>query len=295
MKTKIIKMKIISPLATYTISALALLFLWLVAPIDFIYKGDYASGLVLLSYFVIFYIGLFIGYRRFASTEMYVTPNISQIEKTTRILFYLGGIGLSIRIFERVFLRAGGTISGDFVANREMIASGGSGSIALIGAVLASILYFLPFFIFLLRTIGVKRKKYLFYFLISLMNPLFDVALQGSRSSLVMFVSVLLVSAITTKTIRLSFTKLIQGLIAAVALIWLSGSIFWARTIQMGIDPFTSMQDSGYAQFAPPSATVVSYFQQNSDSWFSGLFYSLINFAQYMLHGIYEFFYLTAN
>lgn len=290
-----LKLKILSPLKIYFLGLIAYLALWIVAPVNFNFQGNSNSIIILILYNLLFVLGLLVGYRRKKDSYTNVlisNKNISKLIKTTAML---GLLGLLVRCFERVFIRSGGAISTDFIANREMISAGGSGSLALIGALLSSFLYFLPFLILLSRSAGFRYKYHYILLLVSILNPLFDVAFQGSRSSLVMYLSIFTISAIATGTLKFNAKKVMFLLALSVILIWFGGSVFWQRTVQLGLDPISSMQTSGYAIFAPASDFVLSYLTNEKNGIISGLLFSAVNFSQYFLHGMYEFFYLAAN
>lgn len=295
MNESLTKLKIISPLKIYFLGLSAYIVLWILAPIDFNFQGDSNAILTLVTYNLLFVLGLTIGYRRKRDSFTYILiskKNINSLIKTTA---FLGIFGLVVRGFERIFIRSGGAISTDFIANRELISGNGSGSLALIGSLLSSFLYFLPFLILLSRSAGFRYRYHYALLIISLLNPLFDVAFQGSRSSLVMYISIFTISAIATGTLKINARKITILFLASLLLIWFGGSIFWQRTIQLGLDPISSMQTSGYAIFAPASDFVLTYLTNDNTSILSGFLFSAVNFSQYFLHGMYEFFYLAAN
>ncbi|MFW0755447.1 hypothetical protein ACN1C3_11965 [Pseudomonas sp. H11T01] len=290
------KLRIIHPLKIYFIGLSTYLFLWIVAPIDFNFQGDDQSIIIFLLYNALFILGLIVGYRKKSESFCYISIDKNNMHSLVKTISALGIFGLLVRCFERVFIRSGGAISTDFMANREAISSGGgSGSVALIGALLSSFLFFLPFFIFLSRSAGLRHRIHFPLIFISLLYPLFDVAFQGSRSSLVMYLSIFTISIITTGTLNINLKKIIVGVVLSVALVWFGGSIFWERTIQIGLDPVQSMKTSGYAMFAPASDSVVNYLTNKDTDILSGLLFSAVNFCQYILHGSYEFFYLAAR
>lgn len=290
-----IKLTILSPLKIYLLGLSIYVALWILAPIDFNFQGNANAVITFVMYNLLFALGLMIGYRRKKDSITYIAINKVNIESLVKVTAALGVFGLLLRCFERVFIRSGGAISTDFIANREMIAAGGSGSLALIGSLLSSFLYFLPFLIFLSRAAKFRYRYHYILLFASILNPLFDVAFQGSRSSLVMYLSIFTISAMTTGALKFNIKKVIIGAFLSIAFIWFGGSVFWQRTIQLGLDPIASMQTSGYAIFAPASDTVLTYLTHENTSILSGLLFSAVNFSQYFLHGMYEFFYLAAN
>ncbi|MFS2122308.1 hypothetical protein [Pseudomonas sp. Pseusp97] len=300
MKTPHVDIIAINPIKPLLYGSAIFIILWTIAPINFIYKGGIKSITLLTLCFTFLFLGIALGARSFKSSKIKFQANLSQLKKLIKHTFTLGIIGISLRIFERVVLRAGGNISSDFAENRELISSGGSGPLALISATLASMLMFLPLFLFLSNKCGMHRRVHSIYFLASLTYPLFDVLYQGSRSTLVMYLSVLLISAATTQSINLKKIKTMAALVTIalptlISLFGLSTYIFIERATQFGVDPISSMQISGYAKFAPASDTTLALLRESGISGISAAIYSTVNFCQYFLHGLYEFFYLAES
>ena len=157
-------LRILSPLKIYFLGLSVYLALWVLSPIDFNFQGDADSVVLFFFYNLLFALGLSAGYRRKSESKTHIPVNKKNILSLINTISWLGSIGLLIRCFERIFIRSGGAISTDFIANREMISAGGSGSIALIGSLLSSFLYFprprywIPLQISLLLTIGISSQ-----------------------------------------------------------------------------------------------------------------------------------------
>ncbi|WP_448679747.1 hypothetical protein [Pseudomonas nicosulfuronedens] len=300
MKTLHVDIIAINPIKPLLYGSAIFIILWTIAPINFIYQGGIKSITILTLCFTFLLLGIALGARSFKSSKIKLQVNPFKFKKLTKYTFTLGVIGISLRVFERIVLRAGGNISSDFAENRELISSGGSGPLALVSATLSSTLMFLPFLLLLSNKIGIHRRVHSIYFLASLTYPLFDVLYQGSRSTLVMYLSVLLISTATTQSINLKKTKTIAVILTIalptlISLFGLSTYIFIERSTQFGVDPISSMQISGYARFAPASDAMLALLRESGISGFSTAIYSAVNFCQYFLHGLYEFFYLAEN
>ncbi|WP_024618549.1 hypothetical protein [Pseudomonas kilonensis] len=292
MTASVLKLTVFCPHKILLMGGGIYFFIWLLAPIDYSYEGGDFSVLVFLVYTFIFFLGLFLSCGRMRERVLHVHFNTVLLHKLIWLVFFLGMLGLVLRVFERVFVRAGGNISSDFMANREMIASGGMGSVALAGALLSSMFLFLPFLIVFMRSAGIRRISHFPMLTLSAVFAVFDVVLQGSRSGMVIFMAVCLISVLMTGYVRLSLRNIFLGMIAAISLVWFAGMVFWVRTVQMGVDPIASMELSGYARFAPASEGVVNYLTNNGSAGMSGVVYAFTHFSQYVTHGVYEFFYL---
>lgn len=290
--------RIHSPLKLVLFPAMVMVLLWLFAPIDFIFSGDpetllYSGFLVLL-----FGLGLLFGSRRWRTKTITLEVSRRRVGRLVHLLAVFGFAGLFLRFYERVILRAGGEISSDFMANRELIASGGSSSLALIAGFLATWLMFLPCAVMLLRKTGDLRMRYGLLAVLSLTYPLFDMVLQGSRSTLVMYAGVVFICFITLNRFRAtprSLALVTVGVAFMPLSLWLMGQVFAMRALQMGIDPIVSMTTSGYAFFAPASDELTRYLAASGMEGMNGFIYAFTHACQYLLHGMYEFFYVLKN
>lgn len=270
--------------------------IWIFAPINFVYSGGLQSMLIAASMPTLLLMGMIIGYRRINGKIRTVRINKTRLQRTIHLIAYCGIFGLALRLFERIFLRGGGVVATDFMANRESLSSGGSGFISLIGGTLAALLMFLPFFCFLWKKIEPARSKMATVFLwTSLALPISDVVLQGSRSTLIVYLGIFLSSWLSLNQFKLKPRIAIFSFLSTIALVWLGGAVFILRTTQMGIDPVSSMYTSGYAYFAPPSAATLELLEHNEITGFISLLYSLVHLFQYLTHGLHEFFFITSQ
>lgn len=290
--------RIHSPLKLVFFPAMVIALLWVSAPIDFIFSGDaetllYSSVLVIL-----FGLGLFCGARRWRSKSIIIEVSMQRVRRLVHLLALFGFSGLLLRFYERVILRAGGEITSDFMANRELIASGGSSSLALVAGFFATWLMLLPCAVMLLRKAGDMRMRYRLLAVLSLAYPFFDMVLQGSRSTLVMYAGVVFICFITLNRFRATpraLTLIAVGIVMMPFSLWLMGQVFAMRALQMGLDPILSMTTSGYAHFAPVSDELTRYLSATGMEGGNGFVYAFTHACQYLLHGMYEFFYVLKN
>lgn len=284
-----------SPLWIFLVPGLVCALLWLVAPVDFIFSGSAQTIVLALLMPLLLLLGMLLGFRRIRSVCVPVQLNRTRVRRAVYLVALLGFAGLALRLFERIFLRAGGAVTSDFMANREMLESGGSGLVSLIAGILVTFLLLLPFFCLLLRKLGVRRWRYTVLLLASLFYPVSDILLQGSRSTLVVYVGVALISWLTLNKLRIRLRFVAMMVVAVVGLAWLAAQVFVLRTTQMGMDPVASMYLSGYAHFAPASVSVIEYLERNELAGGLMLVYAYVHFCQYLLHGIYELFYILSE
>ena len=123
--------------------------LWLIAPLDFVVSGDALTIAFALLLPTIFMLGLLLGFRRFETVSVPIQLNTIRLRRVFSLICLLGVIGLGLRVYERIGLRLGGTVSADFMENRLLLESGGSGLISLVSGLLVSSFLFLPLFYFL--------------------------------------------------------------------------------------------------------------------------------------------------
>jgi hypothetical protein len=284
-----------SPLWVFLVPGVGGALLWLVAPVDFVFSGETQTVVFALLMPLLLLLGMLLGFRRFGSVRVTMQLNPARVRRAVYLVSLLGFLGLALRLFERIFLRAGGSITSDFMANREMFESGGSGLISLVAGVLVTFLLLLPFFCFLLRKLEGARWRYTALILASLLYPVSDILLQGTRSTLIIYFGVVFISWLTLNRLRIRLRFFVVILFSIVGLVWLAGKVFVLRTSQMGMDPVASMYLSGYAYFAPASASVIEYLERNELSGSLMLVYAYVHFCQYLLHGVYEFFYILSE
>ena len=156
-----IDLKIINPIKPLTYGAMIFFALWGISPITFIYEGGIKSTTILTLCITSLFLGVVLGARTLKSTNINLHISPLRLNKLTNYTLTLGLIGMALRAFERIVLRAGGNISSNFAENRELISTGGSGPLALVSATFASLLIFLPFLAFLLKKCGTNKKNYI--------------------------------------------------------------------------------------------------------------------------------------
>lgn len=288
------KLTVHNPVYTFLSPGLLLLALWTLAPIDFVYKGNPIALMATITLPITFAAGLLIGFRHRKKKFVPLFLNTIRIQRFVYTLATLGSLGFLIIIYVRVFVRAGGLITSDIVANREMLSEGGSGFLSLIGGILASALFFLPFGVFLLRKAGAFKSRHLFILLVSVAYPAFDAFFQGTRSTFVIYIGMYVASKIFVDG-RISPLSIVRW--TAFFLVLLCGAtyLFIYRTESVGIDPISSMYVSVYAHFAPASNASTNFLMSVGTDGIGGLFYAYIHACQYLLHGFYELIYIVTN
>ncbi len=284
-----------SPIQLLLVPAFVVVFLWLIAPIDFVMSGDVLTVVLALLMPAMLSLGCLVGFRRFSSVSTPIQLKPVRVRRALYLVSFLGFLGLVLRLFERIVLRSAEGLTLDFMANRTMLESGGNALISFVSGVLVTSLLLLPFFYLLLRKVGKTNwlQKALVY--ASLLYPVSDVVLQGSRSTLVVYFGVVFISWVVLNRLRFRFRFIVFISLLIVGLAWLLGTVFYVRTAQMGLDPIASMHLSGYAKFAPASESVIKYLAQNELSVIDMLVYAYVHILQYLLHGVYEFFYILSE
>ena len=276
---------------------LAVITAWLclIAPLDFVVSGDALTIALALLLPTIFMLGLLLGFRRFETVSVPIQLNIRRLRRVFSLICVLGVIGLGLRMYERIVLRLGGTVSANFIENRLLVESGGSNLISLVSGLLVSSFLFLPLFYFLHCKLGCASWQHKVLLVVSFLYPLSDIMLQGSRSTLVVYLAVLTVSWLTLNRFRFSLRSIAILTMMAGGILFLFSWVFYLRTSQMGLEPVASMHLSGYAHFTPAKVSVIQYLEQSGASVIAFFVYASVHVLQYMLHGIFEFLYVLSQ
>lgn len=291
-----IPLRIYSPAQVVVLSLSMYLLLYLAAPLDFLPVGDLRARLVFAGFVLCLGAGMLLGFRRFRSVVVALPVDPDHLNRLKWTMALIGGVGLLFRGYDRLFLRGAEIISMDFVVNREMIVQGGGREVvSLFGAMLVPMLILLPIPILALRRLGRRNLVNHVLLVFSSSLPLFDLAVQGSRSSLAVYLGVLAVAGLSIGAVRINLRVMAMSIIGLFAITWAGGFIFWIRTTQMGLDPVESMYASAYSFFAPVNDPALAILRTEGNEGIGGLLYIYIHFSQYFLHGMREFFYLVDN
>src|SRR5690606_6800789 len=153
----------------------------------------------------------------------------------------------------------------------------------------------IPIFLIYQLQLENKRKLKLLSFII-LFIPAIIHLLLGSRSGIIVIILFLVLCLFYFKKIKLTLTNTVILTILGGFFFMVMTHIFVKRTIEFTSKPYEHIIHNSGVTFtlkaSPPLATSIL----NSESVVTKYFYlSYLNFTQYYLHGVYEFFYLYEN
>ncbi|MGH8558728.1 MAG: hypothetical protein ACRESZ_15005 [Methylococcales bacterium] len=288
-------MRIYSPVQIMLISTVVYLVILLTSPVSVANVASIGSANTLVGFFVCLTSGLLIGSRRVRSLIVSIPIDLERVDRLKWGLVAIGGLGMGLRIIERVYFRMGGTVTTDFMVNRDLVTQSGSMPLAMLAALLAPLLYFLPISVFMLRGSGIRRRSDYLFLWASSAYGFFDGMFFGSRSAALILVAIMVVAYLTMGAPRIRVRTIIFWIVGLIAFIWLSGQIFWTRTSQMGIDPIESLSLSAPAYMVTLDHSVLATIGSASNDGYAGLLYGYSTTSQYLLLGLPEFLNLVDN
>lgn len=279
-----------NPHKLYTKSLAFFALLWLIAPLEVVIDFSPEALIIFFALCASLYYGVKIkGTRlKLALPEDRVSSGSMRVPEKTRTLFHillaLAIFGLCLRAIDKILIRD--IIS--FATAVERRDSDTEASIlGVLSAPLYSLLLLLPVFA---KPLNFGLIKTTAIFALGLV-PAIEVLYLGSRGlAITTFIMFLLY---VWFNYRLSLTKKLGAVIA----LWILGSIFLeiflARVDSYGFSATYSAFNSGYAFTLVPNEWLARLAE--AGEWDSQIFIAVMNFSQYYLHGVLEFFYLYDN
>ncbi|UTW46019.1 hypothetical protein KFE80_03750 [bacterium SCSIO 12696] len=283
-----------SPIMTLLCGILIFVLIYLFSPIttDYSFRWE-GVGYVVLSCLLLI-VGLAIGARFVFKRVQLLAVSRRKTLKIWRCSLVVAGVGALLRIYDRAIVR-GASLSGDFFAARESLAEAGVGLASIASAVTVPFCYVVIFMSFIVWRTGMRNFSRLLWLIPIALFPALDAVWIGSRSSVLVLASFILVCLLVFEVFRTHKWVLPAFVMFMVAAIWGSGLLFISRTEQMGLDPIVSAYMSGYAEFATISDGAVAILERGDLSGMDSLLFGVINFSQYYTHGFFEFLYLYEN
>lgn len=203
---------------------------------------------------------------------------------------WVAAFGLLCTIIDRYAIRGAG-FDFDFFAARDVLENTPPSPVGLLGAVTGALSCF-AVSLTVARALsvgGVSPRAWLASGAILLIYVGISMGI-GSRSTLLVSVVATMFSVVWLRSafgrpMRLRYWALGLGVLIGVATI--SAVLMLERLEQMGLDPFLSIEYSGYAYTVRPSDNAMAWLTTHGESaplWVAG--FSLL---QYVFHGFYEF------
>lgn len=237
-------------------------------------------------------VGLLLGLVLFeARTHPSRPPDPDEWSLLYRVTFALGLLGIMLRIFDWAVLR-GLSVDVGFFENREKIETAGASAFSMASTLL------IPFTLapYMFHAVGQRNGAIVgrswTSIGLALLWPVLTIVI-GSRSSMFMSIGMLLISRI------IIFPHTSKKIIAfcvffVVTLLYLGGLLFIARISEFGLNIEKSIKFSAFTHMVPVTSEYFRFVANLSD-WGRDTVFIGTTFAQYVLHGVPEFVYLTEH
>lgn len=209
----------------------------------------------------------------------------------TRVVTLVAVLGVALRFADRFIIR-GMSLADDVITRRRVLESAGSGPISILAALLYPFCY-LPLFMYLLEVEKTGKKSRLKHLAVLALffYPTLDSLALGSRSLILVNVSLFVLFLQYFGKLRLNIKIVIAALLITVLLLTLSSWIFLERLSAVGMTPAQSVYRSVYAFTVEPNSWSGDLL--GSDSAFLQMVgFTYLYVSQYFVHGVLEFGYL---
>ena len=293
-----LKLKIISPITIFLMGILFIGILILIAPVDYLYLGSPYSWIYVEFSIFSLLAGLIFGMGgiRLKSTIISVNVNIKTLKNIFILASSLASFGVILRIIDKYYIR-GASISVNMMENRDILAESGINIFSVLSSFFYPLVLLLPFLYLLLRKVNAQN---IFYFLIlTLLSlfPIIDSILFGSRSVIMIFAFLILMYLYVFGFFVFKMTKMKAIMIPVILILFfvLNGYMFDHRTSLIDMEAYESTQISVYAYFLPLKDSYVTLLQSNKGNLIYFFILGILNFVQYMTHGLFELLYLVDN
>lgn len=268
---------------------LVYLVLWLLAPLELTVRVSWGSlGYIFLCYLA-FFLGclLVAGRRRRVRGVMHGGANF-----WTRgfwVFAAIGAIGMSVRIFDKWFLRGAG-LGSSVMESRELLVDAAAGPIAALGGLLYPFCY-VPLIMWWSRPAGSRLHPLAQWVAVTLfVLPALDALLLLSRSQMLMAFGMMYFAAacVLYRGYLLPRKLLFPVLLGVSGMLIVSISVFLIRLDQMNMDLTFSIKNSVYGYVATPSPSAIWAMKQ-ANSIIGKALTGVMPMLQYYLHGVFEF------
>ncbi|WP_309498778.1 hypothetical protein [Sulfurovum sp.] len=293
-----LRLRIISPITIFLMGILFIGILILIAPVDYLYLGSpYSWMYVEFSIFFLF-IGLIFGMGgiRLKSTVISVNINIETLKNIFIIASLLASFGVILRILDKYYIR-GASISANMMENRDILAEASLNAFSVTSSFFYPLVLLLPFLYLLLRKVNAHNIFYFLALVLLSLFPIVDGILFGSRSVIMiwLFLILMYLSVFGFFEFKMISKKALLVPVLLILFFILNGYMFDHRTSLMGMEPSESTQISVYAYFLPLKDSYVTLLQSNEGNLIYFFILGILNFIQYMTHGLFELLYLVDN
>ncbi|MDV7137583.1 O-antigen polymerase [Maribacter sp. TH_r10] len=264
--------------------------LYLMAPISYTYPFNFISIALLVSCYLLFFLGYFIGIK----VKLLDYPIDMPKEKKWLFYFFfiISLISILLLILDKFILRGASLSQGAF-ANREILANAPPTILGIIGNFIRASVFLTLFLYFKLR-INHKRLliisySFLFYFIL-------ESFLTGSRAIPVFYSVLTLLILFHFKLLRFKMKNFLVLLALGLVFFVILTEIFISRTMEfMGTREraieFILMKGS-YMDYTILDKSFITFILSINSFYIQSFFVGLASFYTYYLHSIVEFSYL---
>jgi hypothetical protein len=268
--------------------------LFIISPLTINIRLDPDAYLFILFSFAFFALGGIIQNRgqKPVKIDIIHVPSaaLARGRKTFNYLLIVAGIGLILKLLDRLIFR-GISYDIDFEANRELMVASGGNPVGILASFLSPFCYF-PLFYFYKYRFGISKfKKFLVYLLF--FGQIFDSFLLSSRSAMFINIVFLLLFLLYFRKVKISFRRTFRLASALLLITALMSYIFIGRTkVFAGDNAFELVLYSSNLNFAITSSQAFLHLFESTPVAFQPFLIAFISTLQYFIHGMFEFSYV---
>lgn len=213
-----------------------------------------------------------------------------------RLLLALAGTASILLTGWDRFITRGVSLSGGWMERREALLQTSSTSAAVLGAILLPAIYLYLFTVFRDRAAGETKLRLQVVFAMSLCaaHPIIGLLL-GSRSGLLTSLVYLVVFPLFFRQRPINWLLVMKVCLISFGTVLLFSAVFLDRLDTMNMSVSYSAVYSTYAFTVRPSDWALEALDTADSSFLSLIFFTLVNLAQYYVHGLLEAMYQVSN
>ena len=275
------------------------MFFWLVVFFLIPLRIKLQIGFMPFIYLIINYIFFFLGLKIISKTkskkELTYTVNKKILWKILYIVVFIASIGLFLKIIDKFYIR-GASFNKSISYNRILLEKSGSSAISIISAI-TNAFCFLPLFIYYMIQ---PKKNWLFFLCMFLFFFAgFEFIMLGSRSGLFVIIILFITYLFYFKKVKITPIKffIILGIFSVLGIfstqLFIERTKDFAKTDKVAIEHILKRSNYNFT-ITPKEETKVKIIKSRNKTLQAARL-TATNFAQYYLHGVFEFGYLYNN
>tara|TARA_B100000768_G_C11278913_1_gene377421 strand:- start:790 stop:2115 length:1326 start_codon:yes stop_codon:yes gene_type:complete len=279
--------------------SLAGLFFWLIIffliPLRVKLQIGFMPFVYLIANYIFFFLGLKIISQTKPEKELTYTVNKRILWKILYIVILIAVIGFFFKVLDKFYIR-GASFQNSISYNRILLEKSGVSVISIISAI-TNAFCFLPLFIYYMIQ---PKKKWLFLLCMFLFfSAGFEFIMLGSRSGLFVIIILFTTYLFYFKKVKIKPIKflIILGILSVLGIfstqLFIERTKDFAKTDKVAIEHILKRSNYNFT-ITPKEETKVKIIK-SSNKTIQAARLTAINFAQYYLHGVFEFGYLYNN